>query len=59
MTCSIELVEIELFVHQTVCIYKMCLQIKYLIHIYKDDFALNNLQWLICHKSQLNQIIYI
>ena len=26
---------------------------------YKEDLALNNLQWLICHKSQQNQIIYI
>ena len=25
----------------------------------KDDLALNNLQWLICHKTQPNQIIYI
>ena len=23
------------------------------------DLALNNLQWLICHKTQPNQIIYI
>ena len=27
--------------------------------MYKENFALNNLQWLICRKSQLNQIIYI
>ena len=27
--------------------------------MYKEDLALNNLQWLICHKTQLNQIIYI
>ena len=27
--------------------------------MYKEDLALNNLQWLICHKSQPNQIIYI
>ena len=25
----------------------------------KEDLALNNLQWLICHKTQPNQIIYI
>ena len=23
--------------------------------MYKEDLALNNLQWLICHKSQPNQ----
>ena len=27
--------------------------------MYKEDLALNNLQRLICHKTQLNQIIYI
>ena len=27
--------------------------------MYKEDLALNNLQWLICHKTQSNQIIYI
>ena len=26
--------------------------------MYKEDLALNNLQWLICHKTQPNQIIY-
>ena len=26
------------------------------MYMYKEDLALNNLQWLICHKSQLNQI---
>ena len=31
----------------------------YLIYMYKEDLALNNLQWLICRKTQLNQIIYI
>ena len=31
----------------------------YLIYMYKEDLALNNLQWLICHKAQPNQIIYI
>ena len=35
-------------------IYKMCLQIIYIyvICMYKEDLALNNLQWLICHKTQ-------
>ena len=31
----------------------------YLIYMYKEDLALNNLQWLIWHKTQPNQIIYI
>ena len=31
----------------------------YLIYMYKEDLALNNLQGLICHKIQPNQIIYI
>ena len=31
----------------------------YLIYVYKEDLALNNLQWLICHKTQPNQILYI
>ena len=31
----------------------------YLIYMYKQDLALNNLQWLIYHKTQPNQIIYI
>ena len=26
--------------------------------MYKEDLALNNLQWLICHKTQPNQILY-
>ena len=30
-----------------------------IIYMYKDDLALNNLQWLICHKTKPNQIIYI
>ena len=28
----------------------------YLIDMYKEDLTLNNLQWLICHKTQRNQI---
>ena len=27
--------------------------------MYKVDLALNNLQWLICHKIKLNQIINV
>ena len=29
------------------------------LYMYKKDLALNTLQWLICHKTQPNQIIYI
>ena len=31
---------------------KMCLQIIYLVCMDKHDLALNNLEWLICHKTQ-------
>ena len=31
----------------------------YLEFMYKEDLALNNLQWFICHKTQTNQITYI
>ena len=31
----------------------------YLIYMYKEDLALNNLQWLERQKTQPNQIIYI
>ena len=27
----------------------------YLIYMYKEDLALNNLQWLICHKTKVNK----
>ena len=27
--------------------------------MYKEDLALNNQQWLICHKTQPNQIISV
>ena len=33
----------------------MCLEIIYFVYMYKKDFALNNLQWLICHKTTPNQ----
>ena len=29
----------------------------YLIYMYKEELALNNLQGLICHKTKLNQTI--
>ena len=29
----------------------------YLIYMYKEDLALNDLPWLICHKTHANQII--
>ena len=31
----------------------------YIFNMYKEDLTLNNLQWLICHKTQPNQILYI
>ena len=34
-------------------------QILYIWYMYKKDLALNNLQWLICHKTKPNQILYI
>ena len=34
-------------------IYKMFTNHIYLIYLYKHDLALNNLQVLICHKTQL------
>ena len=37
-------------------IYKTCLDIIYLIYMYKNDLVLNNLQWLICHKTKPNHI---
>ena len=37
-------------------INKMCLQIIYNWYMYKQDFAFNNQQWLICHKTELNLI---
>ena len=40
-------------------IYKMCLEIIYLMCMYKKDLGLNNLQWWICHKTEPNQILYI
>ena len=40
-------------------VYKMSLEIIYLIYVYKKDLALNNIQWLICHKTKHNQVIYI
>ena len=33
----------------------MCLQIIYLIYMYNEDLALNNLQGMICHKAKPNQ----
>ena len=38
-----------------VSIYKMSLQIIYLIYMEKEDLALNKQQWLICHKTKPNQ----
>ena len=35
-------------------INKMSLQILYLIHMQKQDLALNKQQWFVCHKTNLN-----
>ena len=41
-------------------IYKMCLEIIYLMYVCKkEDLALTNQQRLIYHKIQPNQIIYV
>ena len=40
-------------------INKICLEIIYLIYMYKKDLALNNLQRLICHKTKPNKIFSI
>ena len=32
----------------------MCFEIIYLVYTYKKDLALNNLPWLICHKTKPN-----
>ena len=29
------------------------------MYMYEEDLALNDLQWLICHETLPNQIIYI
>ena len=38
-------------------IYKMCLEIVYLIYMYKKHLALNNLQWLIWYKTKPNLLV--
>ena len=35
-------------------IYKMCLEIIYVINMYKKDLPLNYLQRLICNETELN-----
>ena len=37
-------------------IYKMYLETIHLIYMYKKDMALNNLEWLICHKTKPNSL---
>ena len=39
--------------------FKMRLEITYLLYMHEEDLALNNLQWLICHKIESSQIISI
>ena len=31
----------------------------YVFNMYKEGLALNNVRWLICNKTQPNQILYI
>ena len=40
-------------------IYKMGLEIIYLIYMYKVNLASNNFQWLICPKTKPNQNLYM
>ena len=54
------MLEIELFFHLTVCKQNTVLMLDWIvwnrsIYMYKIDLALNNLQWLICHKTKSNQ----
>ena len=37
----------------TKCVYQ---SYKYSLSMYKQDLAINNQQWLICNKTQPNQI---
>ena len=59
------MLDINTWNHLTVCkwmrlgslksaINKMFTNHIYLIRMYKQDLALNNLQWLICHKTKPN-----
>ena len=38
-------------------INKICLQDIYLEYMHQEDLALNNLQWLICHKTQPTKLL--
>ena len=38
-----------------ICINEEMLPKYTYVCVYKEDLALNNLQWLICHKTQPNQ----
>ena len=49
------MLEIEQFDNFTVCIYKIYLQIVNLEFMYKEDLALKNQEWLICHENKPNQ----
>ena len=51
----------ELFLLLAVLKQKTVLMLNWIIwnkavYLYKMDLALNNLQWLICHKTKPNQI---
>ena len=34
--------------------YKMCLDVIILTYVYKKNFALDKIQWLICHENKPN-----
>ena len=39
-------------------IYKIVINDIYLLYMYKQDLALNNLQWLIFHKTKENNCCF-
>ena len=43
----------------TYCRITIFYSLSYLVYMFKEDLALNNLQWLICHKTKPNKTIYI
>ena len=53
--CAKKLAQARLKIISIKCISKFYI----FIHMYQKDLVLNNLHWLICHKTKRNQIIYI
>ena len=55
------MLEIELFLHLSICKQKTILTVNWIVgnrtvYIYKSIFGINNLRWLISHKTKPNQI---